>query len=286
MSGHHCHAGKPPPITPSSETSPPLLHQWSAIAASSPHVPQPPTPSSAPATHVNSPHTTRSHLSQPCSTPPPPEATTFALALIGKSTIASPLTACNNHRASLQFASSPHATTVAISSSTTTLSSLAHRTTTATRRQPALDNTIATSLQLIGVRELHLLRTSRCLNHHSRTSLTAIHCVDHAPSRAIVDIHRNRNKRDAERVLYRRTSGPKRNLRNAPCGNLHGSQTLIAGRELWLERETALTRGSLSLASQRVNIGQLWQRFGQQWSNRLFYPISGRWFLYRNPKLA
>ncbi|QCE03993.1 hypothetical protein DEO72_LG8g2025 [Vigna unguiculata] len=133
-----------------------------------------------------------------------PEATTSALALIRKSTIASPLTACNNHRASLQFASSPRATTVAISSSTTDPSSLAHRTTTATHRQPALDNTIATSLQLIGVRERHLLRTSRCLNHHSRTSLTAIHCVNHA----IVDIHRNRNKRDTERVLYRRTSGP------------------------------------------------------------------------------
>ncbi|QCD89798.1 hypothetical protein DEO72_LG4g747 [Vigna unguiculata] len=37
-----------------------------------------------------------------------------------KFTISAPPAACNNHRASLQFASSPHATTVAISSSTTT----------------------------------------------------------------------------------------------------------------------------------------------------------------------
>ncbi|QCE06462.1 hypothetical protein DEO72_LG9g1474 [Vigna unguiculata] len=80
---------------------------------------------------------------------------------------AAPLTACNNHHASLQFASSPRATTVAISSLTTAPSSLAHRTTTATPRQPALDNTITTSLQLVGVRERHLLRASRCLNHHS-----------------------------------------------------------------------------------------------------------------------
>ena len=58
--------------------------------------------------------------------------------------------------------------------------------------------------------------------------------------------------------------------------------------EIWFGRETALTRGSLSLDSQRVNIGQpvnSGQRFGQQWSNRLFYTISGKWFLYRNPKL-
>ncbi|QCD87740.1 hypothetical protein DEO72_LG3g2280 [Vigna unguiculata] len=55
------HVGKPPPVVPSSETSPSLLQQWSATATSSPHVPQPPPPSSAPATHVNSPHTTRSH---------------------------------------------------------------------------------------------------------------------------------------------------------------------------------------------------------------------------------
>jgi len=206
------HVGKPPPVAPSSETLPPLLHQWSATAASSLHVPQPPPPSSAPATHVNSLHTTRSHLSQPCSTPSLPEATTSAPALVGKSTIAALLMACNNHRASLQFASSPRATTVVISSSTTSPSSLAHRTTTATPRQPALYNTIATSLQLVGVRERHLLCASRCLNHHSRTSLAAIHCVDHTHSRAIVDIHHNRNKRDAERVLYRRTSGPKQNL--------------------------------------------------------------------------
>ncbi|XP_027915993.1 mucin-7-like [Vigna unguiculata] len=188
------HAGKPLPVAPSSETSPPLLHQWSATAASSSHVSQPPPPSSAPATHVNSPHTTRSHLPQPCSTPLPPEATTSAPTLVGKSTIAAPLTAYNNHRASLQFASSPRATTVAISSSTTAPSSLAHRTTTATPRQPALYNTFATSLQLVGVRERHLLRASRCLNHHYRTSLTTIHYVDHAHSRAIVDIHRNKNK--------------------------------------------------------------------------------------------
>jgi len=93
--------------------------------------------------------------------------------------------------------------------------------------------------------------------HQDRTSLAASHRVDHTISRAIVDMHRNRDKRDAERVLYRRTSGPRRHLWNAPCENPHGKQTLISGREFWLERETVVTRGSLSLVSQWVNTGQL-----------------------------
>jgi len=35
-----------------------------------------------------------------------------------------------------------------------------------------------------------------------------------------------------------------------PCGNPHGSQTLIAEREFLLERETALTLDNLSLDSE------------------------------------
>jgi len=53
--------------------------------------------------------------------------------------------------------------------------------------------------------------------------------------------------------------------------------------------ETAMTRDNLALNNQRVNTGQLWSTLvkgGQQWSNRIFYTISGRWSLYRNPKIA
>jgi len=36
--------------------------------------------------------------------------------------------------------------------------------------------------------------------------------------------------------------------------------------------------------SQDWSTSQLWARAGQRWSDKLFYTIFGRWFLYRNPK--
>ena len=95
-------------------------------------------------------------------------------------------------------------------------------------------------------------------------------------------------KRTAKHVLHRKIVAT---LGSAKCTLRQPSrqQNPNCGKEIWFGRETTLTHGSLSLDSQRVSTGQpvnSRQRFGQQWSNMIFYTIFSKWFLYKNVKLT
>jgi len=197
-----------------------------------------------------------------------------------KTTILALITTCNSHATPLRLASSSRATTFASSHchwrcamldpsgqrhhelayATTVVLHHHHNSTSSASRSRCYHR-----LHLvIYVAQLTSLPIAIKSNLWSTAMTTTIITAIHTSQR----LQRNNSNRDAKCVLHRRTNGSNRNLWNAPCDNPHGSQTLIGEKVFWLERETALTRGSLSLDNQRVNTGQP-IKFGQERSTFL-----------------
>jgi len=111
-------------------------------------------------------------------------------------------------------------------------------------------------------------------------------CTNFAAVHTLRRPHHNCNKRDTERVLHRRTSGTIGTCETSPCGNPHGSQTLIAEREFWLERDCSDTWQRLIglSTSQHWSTSQLWAKAVNVGQIGYFYTNFGKWFLCRNPK--